>query len=193
MTIAMSGFRDDTPLPSLSEVFQFWERFGMLDNIRDHSRRVRDVSLVLTSWLVSAGVNLNVRAVEMGALLHDIAKTPCLDGSCRHDLRGAEILRELHFPELADLVAVHVYFPMDRPVDEAAIVYYADKRVRHDQVVTVEERFAYIRRRYGEGHPERLPLIAEGKRRALAMQQRIFELVPGHGPEDVNERIDRLG
>ena len=189
MSLPVPAFSNATPLPSLDAIPRLWDEAEMLDNIRAHSSRVRDVAVVLASWLEPAGVRLHPLALRTGALLHDIAKTPCLDGSCRHDLRGAELLREMGYPELADLVAVHVYFPTNGALTEAAVVYYADKRVRHDEVVSLEQRFAYIEQRYGTGHPERLDRIAEGRARAFAMERQLFSLIPEHLPEDLTNDL----
>ena len=184
-------FSEATPLPSLADVPLLWDTYGMLDNIRAHSRRVRDVSLLLASWLEPAGVSLHPLALQIGALLHDIAKTPCLDGSCHHDQRGADILSELGYPQLGALVAMHVNFPPDGPIDEAAVVYYADKRVRHDTIVSLDKRFDYIEQRYGRGRPERIERIAEGKRRAFAMQKRLFSLIENTRPTRSMTRYQR--
>ncbi len=66
---------------------------------------------------------------------------------------GAGILEELGYPHVAQVVREHVHLDdniMDpRPLREAEVVNYADKRVLHDAVVTLEERFADLKVRYG--------------------------------------------
>ena len=100
--------------------------------------------------------------VIAGALLHDIAKTECLNGKCRHDTLGRDICTALGFPEIGEIVKEHVIleeFP-ERLYQRGffgakEIVYYADKRVLHDEVVSIENRLEYIIDRYGNGDPQR--------------------------------------
>lgn len=179
-TMKEISFSACSALPSNDDVRVLWDRFGMLENIREHSRVVCDVALTLARWLAEAGVVLDMRAVETGALLHDIAKTQCLGTARRHDAEGRAILLALGYPELAYLVGVHVRLPDPHPVDETLVVYYADKRVMHDEVVDLATRFAYIAQRYGEGDEELLGLIDRGRLRAEAAERELFAVFGPH-------------
>lgn len=185
----MNDFRpinSQTPLPSIEEARGLWDRFCMLANIRAHSEVVCRVALTLTDWLEQAGVELYRPAVEVGALLHDIAKTTCLGTSKLHTQVGQNMLQELGFPELGLLVAYHVILPEGHPLDEIMVVNYADKRVTHDQIVSLRERYDYILERYGEGHESRLERIHQGYERAQEVEQTIFSrLEPKRRPEDI--------
>ena len=179
-------FNADTPLPSTAQIMELWDEFAMLDNIREHSKVVCGVALRLADWLAESGFMLNRRAVETGALLHDIAKTMCLGQKCRHDLEGGRIMEELGYRPLAYLVANHVLLPPDQPLDETMLVNYADKRVTHDQLVTLPERFAYIAQRYGRGDPALEARIALGLERAQQAEIQIFShLDHGRSPSQV--------
>jgi len=174
------------PLPTVEEARLLWDRFGMLDNIRAHSDKVRLVALTLADWLAEAGIPLRRRAVEVGALLHDIAKTACLGTERRHDREGQEILNGLGYPQLGRLVARHVFLPPGHPIDEIMVVNYADKRVKHDQIVNLDERYRYILKRYGHGDPQRIARIANGLRQAQKVEQTLFApLAPGRTPDDI--------
>lgn len=179
-------FGPSTPLPDRAEIDRLWNRYGMLDNIREHSRVVTAVALLVTDWLAQAGVQLNRRAVEAGALLHDIAKTPCLGTETRHDRQGETILTKLGYPELGYLVRSHVVLPEGEPLDETMVVNYADKRVNHDQLVNLEERFAYIAGRYGRGMPHLEERIAQGLQRAQEVERMLFNRINhGRTPADI--------
>jgi len=178
-------FTPATDLPTLDDVSLLWDRFGMLDHFRDHSRVVGHVALMLTTWLAQVGILLDPRAVEVGALLHDIAKTPCLGTTRRHDREGENILRDLGYPEVAYLIGVHVRLPQPHPIDESFVVYYADKRVMHDRIVDLGQRFSYIAERYGKGDAESLKRIEVARLRAFAAEQELFALLPSHRPEDI--------
>ncbi len=173
-------FTGTTRLPPRDWVEDLWDRHGMLENIREHSRVVCRVSLMIGDWLQDVGILLDRHALEVGALLHDIAKTPCLGTSRRHDLEGEKLLLALGYPELAYLVGVHVRLPDPHPVDESFVVYYADKRVKHDEVVDLAQRFSYIEERYGKGDGELIALIDKGRLRAMAAERQLFSLLEPH-------------
>lgn len=179
----------DTPLPSLAEIARLWDDYAMLANIRRHSEVVCAVALLICDWLDEAGVSLNRQAIRAGALLHDLAKTACLGSPRRHDLEGGDILRGLGFPQLAHLVLCHVILPEEQPLDETMVVYYADKRVNHDSLVNLNQRYAYIAERYGQSDPQLLARIAQGRQRALAVERLIFaRMAHQHTPDEVARR-----
>ena len=83
----------------------------MLDNIRWHSLVVARLAVTLHAGLLAmqpGRVQADMGLVMAGALLHDIAKTPCLAGNCHHAELGAEICLAEGFPEVAYIVGQHV-------------------------------------------------------------------------------------
>lgn len=70
-----------------------------------------------------------------------------------HEAAGGAFLRERGFPALAAIVeAHHVDIPPSaRATTEQHLVYYADKRLIGDRVVTIDERYADFAVRYGNG------------------------------------------
>ncbi len=73
------------------------------------------------------------------ALLHDILRT-----EKNHAQKSADCLRKEGYKELAELVRLHhseIRGEKDR-IELHEILFYADKRVREDQIVSIEERFA---------------------------------------------------
>lgn len=130
----------------------------MLDNIREHSIVVAKVARLLTRLLQKGGAVLSLDMVVAGALLHDIGKTACLANDDNHAFKGGEICRRHQLSTVAGIVVEHVWLqdiPPTGRYSEKEIVYYADKRVNHDQVVGLEERLAYILERYA-GNNEKL-------------------------------------
>lgn len=145
---------------------ELMEEHGMLANIRRHSIMVARVAMGLVKGLNSGGPAPPRELCLAGALLHDIAKTPCLRESCNHALLGGEICRGHGYPEVAAIVEEHVILREFHPERYQAgrftageIVYYADKRVRHEEIVGLEARLAYILESYGGNDPERRRLI----------------------------------
>ena len=136
----------------------------MLPNIREHSFRVMQVADRLGRALVAAGYELHLPLISTGALLHDIGKTACLGTTHNHAHWGADILASLGYAELAQVVREHVRLEdgVDdpRPLREAEVVNYADKRVLHTRVVTLAERFADLKVRYGRTHSAQVRIAA---------------------------------
>lgn len=174
------------PLPSYRDCLALMDAHGMLPNIRAHSYRVRQVATFLGEALVAAGFDLSLPLVATGALLHDLGKTPCLGTLNNHAEWGAAVLDGLGYAQLAQVVREHVVLDAGvadhRPLREAEVVNYADKRVLHDEVVSLEVRFADAQRRYGRT-PEALARIQGIKVKALALEEKLFaslEFKPSH-------------
>ncbi len=164
-------------LPSHNQCLELMAAHGMLPNIREHSFRVMEVAVCLGEALAEAGFDLNLPLVTVGALLHDLGKTPCLGTLTNHAELGAGILEELGYPQVAQVVREHVHLHHDlsdpKPLREAEVVNYADKRVLHEVIVTLEERFADLKVRYGRT-PEALARIKATEIRARALEEKIF-------------------
>jgi uncharacterized protein len=163
-------------IPSYEECLDLMNAHGMLPNVREHSFAVMQVARFLGEALADAGFDLSLPLVSAGALLHDLGKTPCLGTLKNHAEWGAEILEESGYPHVAQVVREHVHLHDDidsSPLREAELVNYADKRVLHDQVVTLEARFADLKIRYGRT-PEALVRINATETRSRALEDKIF-------------------
>ncbi len=138
--------------PSEDECFTIIHKYEMLPNIVDHSVQVKNVSIAIYEHLKSKDI-ISRELLVAAALLHDIAKTRSIKNrEMRHDLIGGEMLRELGFDEIADIVENHVVFSgyePEGPLTEKEIIYYADKRVMHDKIVSVHARVDDLVHRYG--------------------------------------------
>lgn len=162
----------------------------MLPNIREHSLMVGRVAGLIGSSLARAGRALSQELIVTGALLHDIAKTATLETELRHDELGREICLKHGLDELAEIVAEHVILkngPPDR-CTEKEIVYYADKRVLHDEIVTLEVRLDYILHRYGNGDEALHARIRQNFAQAHAIEERLFAELD-FSPKELVERL----
>jgi putative nucleotidyltransferase with HDIG domain len=158
--------------------------FTMYENIRRHSFMVARVAELLVRGLRDEGSSGPVPDKDLviaGALLHDIAKTKCLRENCRHAEVGAEICMDLGYPEIAGIVADHVILSRfeeeryHRGVFTATeLVFYADKRVRHDEVVSLDARLEYILGKYGNGTPLHEALILKNFNLCRELENHLF-------------------
>ena len=186
-------------IPSTQKCLELIDRYGMLDNIRQHSFVVARVAEAIVSNLVSeAGSRIlppDPELVRAGALLHDIAKTRCLDGSCRHAEEGQQICIDNGYPEVGTIVGEHVILKSFRPerykqgnFEAREIVYYSDKRVKHTAIVPLEDRLDYIVDRYGDGSSFIENRIRENFQHCLTLEKYLFAFLP-FAPEDLGNLV----
>jgi uncharacterized protein len=139
-------------IPSIDTCFVMMKRYGMLDNIKAHSVVVAKIALLIAEGLEQAGEDISVEKATAGALMHDIGKTASLKNGGDHTEIGRQICLRNNFEEIADIVREHVllkHYELEGDYSEKEIVYYADKRVNHDMIVSLDERLTYILERYG--------------------------------------------
>ncbi len=152
-------------IPSDDECRGWWSTYGMLDHIKDHSELVAGVATTLAELATKLGRGNPegltradfVQSVRAAGLLHDLGKTYSIEHGGNHSQLGAAWVMDLiRSPRIAQGVLHHVHWPgplnLDRHFLPLAIIY-ADKRVKHDTIVGLEERFADLFDRYG--HTER--------------------------------------
>ncbi len=174
-------------VPGIDECARLMEQYKMLPNIRSHSLVVARIADLLASGLQNRvnGQPLPDRQLCIsGALLHDIAKTPCLDGSCDHAWAGAEICLQHGYPEIAAIVEEHVILKDHNPdryrigiFSAREIVYYADKRVRHDKIVNLDERLDYIIEHYGKNDARLHELIRTNFNQCVQLESFLFNFL----------------
>jgi putative nucleotidyltransferase with HDIG domain len=177
-------------IPTRKECDRLIHEMAMLEHIVSHSRLVCRVALLLTDHLLARHARLNRDLVRASALLHDITKTRSFKTKERHAQSGESFLREKGYPEVGKIVGQHVCldgFSEAAPLTEAEIVNYADKRVLHDQVASLDDRMRYIRDRYCKNaeHREKLGGLWE---ETLALERKIFSRLP-FGPEEIGALI----
>jgi len=168
------------PSPDEAACVALWNKYGMLDHIRQHSRAVACVALGMARLALEAGISVDVPAVYAASLLHDLAKTHSIRHPGNHAQLGAAwVCRETRNQQVANGVMHHVRWPW--PLDERSpgvvdrhflplAILYADKRVRHNEEVSMDDRFDDIYSRYGIS-PQHRERIAVTHQQALAVER----------------------
>lgn len=187
-------------VPSITQCLVLIERYGMLENIQEHSHLVARVADAIICGLEESERCTEKTAdrslVLAGALLHDIAKTICLEGGCRHDEEGMKICREHGFPEVGRIVRGHIlledfaredYRRGRFPAQE--IVYYADKRVRHNEIVTLQQRYEYIIDIYSRENDSIKTRIRQNFDRCAELENYLFDYLP-FKPDELTAQVD---
>ena len=109
---------------------------GLLPNIRRHCRAVSIEALRIADNLEEyAGIKTDRNLIECASLLHDIARL-----EHHHEQTGGEYVRILGAEEAGNIIAQHDG-PCSEKISEATIVYIADKLIKEESSVTVEERY----------------------------------------------------
>jgi uncharacterized protein len=179
-------------IPTIAECYTLMDEFRMLENIREHSIVVARVAELIGTGLIEAGADIALETTIAGALLHDIGKTICLELGGDHAQLGREICLRRKLYEVAGIVGEHVHLENFRPeakISEKEIVYYADKRVNHSVVVTLEERVRYILDRYGRNNSGICRRIRANFAQCRLVEGKVFARLD-YAPEDIASLID---
>jgi CTP:molybdopterin cytidylyltransferase MocA/HD superfamily phosphodiesterase len=169
----MAARLDREQIPSAEECRVLMDRVASLPSpIAAHCRAVSRVGRCLADALQAAGVGVDPEKVAAAALLHDIART-----LKDHARAGAQLLEIHGFVSLAPLVAGHMDLEVnaDHPIDEAQIVFLADKLVAGDRLVDLATRFDAKLAQYG-ANPAAAARIARRRENALCVKAKVERL-----------------
>ncbi len=163
-------------IPTKEECLRLMGQYGMLENIIRHSLEVARVALFLSVELNKKGQRIDLGLVEAASLLHDLTKTECLKTKEDHAQTGSQLLREMGYERVGKVVAQHIWLGREgepSTISEAEIVNYADKRVMHDRIVSLEERFKDLRERYGR-HQRAMDYLERVQKEIYGIENKIF-------------------
>ena len=173
---------------TLEQTAELLQEFRVPHHIIAHSKKVAEVACFLASELNKIGYALDLSLVEIGALLHDIARIHSIETGDDHTSVGGAWLKEKGFDRVADIVRHHVYFPDEEMrISEIAVVNYADKRVMETTIVNINERFEDFIQRHGVAGKE-LERLNEFRERIKKLEQILFTPLP-FNPEELLTRI----
>ncbi|MEE4261836.1 MAG: HD domain-containing protein [Desulfobacteraceae bacterium] len=167
-------------IPTKDQCYRMLSEMKMMDHIVVHSLQVCRVATFLSEKLNRQQYRLNFDLIQAAALLHDITKTRSFKTREDHALTGGQFLAKLGYPRVGELVRQHVRldeYPKPVVLGEVQIINYADKRVLHDQVVSLDKRLDYILEKYAKTpeHTERIHWLW-GKTREMEVE--IFRTLP---------------
>ena len=178
-------------IPTRDQCFRMMSAMEMMDHIVVHSLQVCRVATYLTEHLNRQNGRLNMDLIQAAALLHDITKTRSFKTRENHAQTGGQWLAEKGYPEVGELVRQHVRldeYPRRVVLGEVQIINYADKRVLHDRVVSLDERLDYILERYGQP-PERRKRIHWLWEKTLELEAKIFDAL-AVVPAELNRHLN---
>lgn len=153
-------------LPSPQMALKLLSQSGCSSKVIAHGKAVAALAVQIAKACKKKGLNVDIKLVEVGALLHDIgrSKTHKVD----HVIKGAEIANSLDLPESVVSIIEH-HAGGGIPLDEAKklgwpiksylpntleerIVTYADKLIEGLRRVPIERTLKKLSRELGENH-----------------------------------------
>jgi len=162
--------------PDLEECSSILGIYNVPENIIKHCRKVSEVSVEILQSMDNTQNKLDGCALKAAAMLHDIAKN-----KENHALAGEIILKEIGYEHIGSIIGSHTDVEVDDKgrITESEILYLADKLVREDKVISIDERFKQSMNKY-QDNPEILKNI-EKRRDAAYKVIRKIEAATGKG------------
>lgn len=179
-------------LPTDRDYRELYQTYHTPPHIQDHMRVVANIAVVLARYHEA-----NIALAEAAAKLHDLVRLPeqwpYLPNTIATPLPHAEInyllLRD-RWPEVAQIIRPHSLMSLLQSnaltTSEAKIVYYADKRVNHADIVTLEERlqFGQTRWRVTPSHDRTAELLPQ----LQALETQLFTPLP-FAPHELKNKL----
>jgi uncharacterized protein len=170
----------DCKIPTIEQCYELLKKCHAPKHIIRHCEVTADLAVELAKKISETGIEVNVDFVHRACLLHDIMRVydvheplgevfdePITEKDrkkwqqlsqpyqgMRHEEAACEFLKT-EYPQIALAIKKHAYKSLlaeklaPQTIEEK-IVYYADKRVMHDKVVSLSERLE-------EGHRRNSP------------------------------------
>ena len=210
-------------LPTCKECLAIIEEHHVPPHIVRHSLAVAKLAVFLAQRLKEKGLTVDVDLVDRACMLHDIARicdfkeldygrferdiTERDKAKWRqlrakykeipHEYAACDILKD-KFPVLALTIKKHRYMALldeEEPPNtwEEKLVYYADKRVMHERIVTLEERLTEGHKRnvlFYDTEAQRRAIIAEVDSLIFRLEKEIFDEIGLNPLEVTDEFID---
>ncbi|MCB9359390.1 hypothetical protein H6503_05645 [Candidatus Woesearchaeota archaeon] len=153
-----------------------------------HCRKVNAISRYIADKLIEKGINIDLKVVDKASILHDVKKKHCLmiGKDELHEKQGGELLKSIGFDRIGEVISRHGISSLhDGSLNgdwESMIVHYADKRVIHDKIASLDERIEDAKIRYPESRS-----YAEKVRAARQILERQIFKNLDIKPEDIDE------
>jgi uncharacterized protein len=198
-------------LPTPQQCLDYFDQYKVPANIKAHCVKVQKVAVFIAEELHKVGADVDVEVVRAASVLHDLFKVVVLKSiestaDHKHDWSEEEIemwkeLREKYPGMYENEVAFEIFkdeYPefavvlrregehllRERSLTDA-IIHHADYILLRDGVISLDERFAYLRRVYQNTSEYWDEFLAYCKQE----EARIFEKLP-FTPEELKMKFE---
>ncbi|MCX8189643.1 MAG: HDIG domain-containing protein [Candidatus Diapherotrites archaeon] len=165
-------------VPSEEECLKLLKLQNVPENIIRHSIKVKELAIEICNSLKDRGIKINEKLVVAGALLHDLDKAETLDSEKKgHGKVAAEELEKLGMKSVSEIVRKHLLENIlygELKTIEEKIIFYADKRVQDDKLVSLDERFKYFKERYGLKDSSIMKIICESYPKVVELEKELI-------------------
>lgn len=199
-------------IPTREDCHHLMEKYKVPIGIKKHCQVVNTIAVFLAKKLKAAGVDIDVDLVDAASLLHDLVRVVNFYaiedgkqeeikvwqqlkekyGHMDHAVAAYEILKDI-YPKVAEVIVKHgceAVIKGEPKSWEEKVVAYADRRVMHTQVVTVEERYEDLEHRHADFF-EKTGLDPNAERKKiLKMEKDIFGSLK-FKPEELLEELKK--
>ncbi len=156
-------------VPSMELCIKILDYFKVADEVKTHSYAVAMVAFKICQQLRETGIKLDFMTVLAASLLHDVAKG-CKD----HSYIGASWLNDMGYEEIAEIVYNHANIEsIPKVLTEKEVVYLADKMVKGNNLVFIEDRFS-AKEDFYKCNEEILGNIRKKKNMAMNLYETVF-------------------
>jgi len=156
----------ETRLPSQTEIKKLWDKYEVSPSILKHCTQVARVGFTLAQKMYARGIEVDAELVKTAGLLHDLLRPLDFDyskeinqtkialckklkkqfGEIGHEQACRNLLIKLGYPKLAHTIGEHEFNLPKKPEHlpltiEGKVLNYADKCVKHAEIVSLAERF----------------------------------------------------
>ena len=162
-------------LPLREQAFRFLQQSGCSRHVIRHCETVAELAVRIAEACNERGLDVDLRLVEIGALLHDIGRSKT--HTVHHAIAGAEIAKSLGLPQpVISIIKRHVGggiatrdakklgWPKDIYIPqtlEEKIVSYADKLVEGSRRVPIERTIENFSKKLPSSTIERIRRLHE--------------------------------
>ncbi len=175
------------------EIQRIYQQYETPKHVISHMEKVAELCETIADRLIEKGYEIDKENLIDAAKLHDFLRfidfrtqqeqEPAIWLELRakyqkigHEKAAAQILESMGEKKIANIVAMHDFFQIDRLESwEQKILYYADKRVEGDKIVSLRERFYHGRKR-NFSHLDDLGEIADIERKIYQLQEKFKNL-----------------
>lgn len=199
-------------IPTREECFNLMDKYRVPIGVKKHCLIVNKIAVFLAKKLRAAGIDIDVNVVEAASLLHDLLRVvnfSGFEGASREDQEIWSKYKEMYghmdhadaayeelkdkYPRIATVVARHGVRSVNENNHkswEDRVVLYADRRVVHTRIVSVEERYQDAMIRHADFF-EKTGLNPElEKKRVLKVERDIFSNLK-FKPEELAEELKK--
>jgi HD superfamily phosphodiesterase len=159
---------------SEEEIEKIYDNFDTPTHVKAHCRTVAKVGMTLAEELNKKGHSLDLALIKGASLTHDAARI-----HKDHHILGFDLLKNMGYHDEAHIVMAHMtydnYNKVDE-IDECDIVCIADRMVKEDKYVGLDERIDYILKKL-EDRPDIVELIIESKKKTRALLNQIEKVI----------------